>query len=274
MARNFEAAHQKKNPYWMQPGPYGCAQNSTQAVEVRHNTNIKTPIREVLLEQSLKNTLPQPPAWCLENVFFPRLRRVSIELEKQLLEGKGFSMKKVFTAQDIKNAQQFSRLPDLIQMAPEFWAWRSFTGDIDDTVPCTKAEALRAITLINGLLEGSLNRKLTDEELFLVCTFYFATPNECICMEWMNKVGCFHNIFVRIMEGLNLEGLSFNFELKASRSTGDYLVEHRQPTKQGATRSGKPFDRLNRGKLRLCCLVWPAQVGFVFFVTCSFAAAQ
>lgn len=255
MARNFETAHIKTNPYWMHAGPYGSAQNSTQAVEVRHNHNIKNPIREVLLEKKLKNTLPQPSSFCLEQVFFPRLRAFSIDMERKLLEGKGFAMKKVFTANELNYARQFSRLPDLIRIAPEFWAWRSYTGDIDDTAPCTKAEALKSISLINGLLEGTITRQLTDEELFLVCTFYFATPNDCICMEWMNKLGCIHNIFVRLIEGLNLDGLLFDFKVKASRTTGDFLVEHRQPTKKGASRSGRPFFRHNRGKLCLCCFV-------------------
>jgi hypothetical protein len=248
MANNFGRAHMLQNTYFMHPGPYGSCQNHNQMVEVMHNHNVKTPVREVLLEKQLKSKLPQPSAFCIEHVFIPQLRRFSMSLEKKLLQGKGFAMKKVFTSLDIQYAKSFSRLPDLIQMGPEFWAWRSYTGEIDDTVPCTKAEATQALTTINGLLDGSI-KQLTEEELEWVCTFYFATPNDCLCMEWMNKQGCFHNIWVRLVEGMSLEGLSFDFTWPATRSQRDSLVEHRQQTKQGANRKGKPFDRKNRGVL-------------------------
>lgn len=61
MAKNFERAHIQKNTYWMHPGPYGSSQNHNQMVEVQHHHNIKTPVREVLLEKQLKSKLPQPP---------------------------------------------------------------------------------------------------------------------------------------------------------------------------------------------------------------------
>jgi hypothetical protein len=233
MACRYEVDHFTKNCYYMHPGLCGALKNNNQMTENQHLHEIKNLVRAVLRELGRKPKLPQPAAFCIEEVFVKKLREHSQTLERKLRSGTGFSFKKVYTAQDDRDATKFANEPFLVRMAPGFWVWRTFSDGV--LVQCTVAEAKQAIALVNQILDGTIDH-LTDEETYLVCTFHYTTVDDCIfCVEFFNKAGCPHVLGVRKLENASLDDLVFAFP----RGQRDSLITRTQATRQAQSRKKK-----------------------------------